>query len=67
MSTVDPAAPRTPPRAAGWLARQSPGLQRVVRNVGWLGLEQMVRLATGLVVGIYVARQLAPIGYGTTG
>ena len=63
MSAVEPAALRR----AGWLARQSPGLQRIVRNVGWLGLEQMVRMATGLLVGIYVARHLGPAGFGVIG
>ena len=35
--------------------------------MGWLGLEQMVRMVTGLVVGIYVARHLGPAGYGVIG
>ena len=67
MSTVDPAAPSTPRGVVGWLARQSPGLRRIVRNIGWLGLEQMVRMVTGLAVGIYVARHLGPAGYGVIG
>ena len=65
MSTVDPTTSATPP--GGWLSRLSPGVQRIVRNMGWLGLDQLVRMATGLVVGIYVARHLGPAGYGVIG
>ena len=66
MSAVEPTEPVTPP-GAGWLSRQSPALRRVALNMGWLGLEQVVRMATGLVVGIYVARHLGPAGYGVIG
>jgi O-antigen/teichoic acid export membrane protein len=50
-----------------WLANQPHGLQRAARSIGWLGLEQMVRMVTGLAVGIYVARHLGPAGYGLIG
>lgn len=63
MSTAEPAAPGN----GGWLRRQSPTLRRIILNMGWLGLEQMVRMVTGLVVGIYVARHLGPAGYGVIG
>lgn len=55
-----------PPRSgiARWLARQPPGLRRIANSMGWLGLEQAVRMTTGLVVGIYVARHLGPAGFG---
>jgi len=55
-----------PPRSgiARWLARQPPGLRRIANSIGWLGLEHAVRMATGLVVGIYVARHLGPAGFG---
>ncbi len=47
-----------------WLAGQPHGLQQAARSIGWLGLEQAVRMATGLLVGIYVARHLGPAGFG---
>jgi O-antigen/teichoic acid export membrane protein len=50
-----------------WLASQPHGLRRAARSIGWLGLEQMVRMVTGLAVGIYVARHLGPAGYGVIG
>lgn len=64
MSAQEPLTP--PPRSdlARWLARQPPGLRRIAHGIGWLGLEHAVRMATGLVVGIYVARHLGPAGFG---
>src|SRR3546814_20438053 len=50
-----------------WLASQPHGLRGAARSIGWLGLEQMVRMVTGLAVGIYVARHLGPAGYGVIG
>ena len=56
-----------PPGFARWWARQPAGLRRATRSIGWLGLEQAVRMLTGLAVGIYVARHLGPDGYGVIG
>lgn len=47
-----------------WLASQPHGLRRAARSIGWLGLEYAVRMAAGLIVGIYVARHLGPAGFG---
>lgn len=64
MSALEPLTP--PPRSdiGRWLASQSQGVRRIAHGMGWLGLEHAVRMATGLVVGIYVARHLGPAGFG---
>lgn len=40
------------------------GLRRALFSGSWLSLEQAVRMAAGLVVGVYVARHLGPHGFG---
>lgn len=64
--TVNTPVSRPLPRSAigRWVARQPPGLHRAARSVGWMGLEHAVRMATGLLVGVYVARHLGPAGFG---
>ena len=66
----DSPAPANPPAASGltrWWARQPAGLRRAAYSMGWMGLVNIVRLVTGLVVGIYVARYLGPASYGVIG
>ena len=46
------------------LAARHPGLHRYGSNLLWLLAEKALRLVLGLVVGIYVARQLGPAQYG---
>ncbi len=63
----DPTNPPAAPGLARWWARQPAGLRRATRSIGWLGLEQAVRMVAGLAVGVYVARHLGPDGYGVIG
>ena len=39
-------------------------LQKVIANTGWLFLDQMLRMAVGLFVTVWVARYLGPEGFG---
>jgi len=41
------------------------GLQRFAANSGWLVLDKVLRLGLALAVGVWVARYLGPLGYGT--
>lgn len=43
------------------------GLRRAAQSMGWMGLVNIVRMAAGLVVGVYVARHLGPASYGVIG
>ena len=45
-------------------AGSAEGLQLILRNVGWLYLEKLVRLGLGLVVFALVARHLGPDAFG---
>lgn len=50
-----------------FLARRLAGrdtLQRSIDNVSWLFADQLVRMAAGLLVGVWVARYLGPEQYG---
>ncbi len=44
--------------------KQSPRLQKVVNNVGWLFFDKIFRMGISLLVGIWVARYLGPAQYG---
>jgi O-antigen/teichoic acid export membrane protein len=46
------------------LDRLSPGLRRIIANVGWLFSERLLNMALTLFVGIYVLRYLGPESYG---
>lgn len=54
------------PRVSALLARASAliGSRAVVRNVQWLFLEKVLRMALGVVVGAWVARYLGPERFG---
>jgi O-antigen/teichoic acid export membrane protein len=43
---------------------QHPSLQKIVRNMGWLFFDKLVRMSLGLLVGAWVARYLGPSQYG---
>ncbi|MDP9052395.1 MAG: flippase [Acidobacteriota bacterium] len=45
--------------------RVSPGLRRVMGNMGWLMVDRVVRMGMGLFVGVWVARYLGPAGFGS--
>jgi PST family polysaccharide transporter len=52
-----------------WLSRHlhkiGPGLRKILGNFGWLLVDRVVRLGLGLVVGIWVARYLGPLQFGS--
>jgi PST family polysaccharide transporter len=41
------------------------GLRRVMGNMGWLMLDRVVRMGMGLFVGVWVARYLGPVQFGS--
>lgn len=44
--------------------KEHSGFQRYLKNSGWLMVEQMLRIFAGLLVGVWVARYLAPEQFG---
>lgn len=44
--------------------RLSPGLRKVIRNVGWLSMEKVLAMLLNLTVGIYVIRYLGADDFG---
>ena len=42
-----------------------PGLRRVMGNMGWLMVDRVVRMGLGLFVGVWVARYLGPVQFGS--
>ena len=42
----------------------SPGLRKIVRNIGWLSAERLIRMALSFFVGVYVIRYLGPVQFG---
>lgn len=47
------------------LNRLPPNLQTIVGNTGWLMGDRVVRMAMGVVVGVWVARYLGPAQFGS--
>lgn len=43
---------------------QRPYLRRILDNIGWLFFDKALRLALGLLVGVWVARYLGPTQFG---
>lgn len=43
----------------------SAGARKYILNISWLGVEKILRLLAGLLVGVYVARYLGPDNFGT--
>jgi polysaccharide transporter, PST family len=44
--------------------RDARSLKKIVDNIGWLFFDKVLRLAAGLVIGVWVARYLGPANYG---
>ena len=42
----------------------SPGLQKIIRNVGWLAFEKLITIVLNLSIGIYVIRYLGADHFG---
>ncbi|MEM7591615.1 MAG: flippase [Cyanobacteria bacterium P01_A01_bin.83] len=42
----------------------SPGLRKIISNIGWLTIERLVMMLLSLFVGIYIVRYLGPDNYG---
>jgi PST family polysaccharide transporter len=49
----------------GRLSRFGGGFWETVRNIGWLGLEKVMRIGGSLVVGVMVVRYLGPVRFGS--
>jgi PST family polysaccharide transporter len=45
--------------------RVSPGLRKIIGNMGWLMMDRVVRMGMGLFVGVWVARYLGPSQFGS--
>ena len=52
-------------RIAKELEKLGPGLRRIIGNMGWLMVDRIVRMGTGLFVGVWVARYLGPAQFGS--
>lgn len=52
-------------RSSGILDRIGPGLRKIIENMGWLVFDRIVRMGMGLFVGVWVARYLGPIQFGS--
>jgi polysaccharide transporter, PST family len=57
--------PALPTRLSKELDRIGPGLRRVIGNLGWLMVDRVIRMGTGLFVGVWVARYLGPVQFGS--
>lgn len=42
----------------------SPGLRKILTNIGWLSADRFLQMGLGLVVGLWVARYLGPSRFG---
>src|ERR1035437_8498193 len=47
------------------LDKIGPGLRRIMGNIGWLMVDRVVRMGMGLFVGVWVARYLGPVQFGS--
>lgn len=50
---------------SGQLDKIGPGLRKVIGNIGWLMMDRVVRMGMGLFVGVWVARYLGPVQFGS--
>ncbi len=41
-----------------------PNLIKILSNIGWLAIDRLLRMATGLFVGVWIARYLGPEQFG---
>ena len=42
----------------------SPGFKKIIRNIGWLSAERLIRMGLAFFVGVYVIRYLGPEQFG---
>ena len=42
-----------------------PGVRKIMANMGWLMVDRVVRMGMGLFVGVWVARYLGPVKFGS--
>jgi PST family polysaccharide transporter len=42
-----------------------PSLRKIISNMGWLMVDRVVRMGMGLFVGVWVARYLGPVEFGS--
>ena len=47
------------------LDKIGPGLRKIMGNMGWLMVDRVVRMGMGLFVGVWVARYLGPVQFGS--
>lgn len=52
-------------RMSRQLDKIGPGLRRILENISWLMVDRVVRMGMGLFVGVWVARYLGPIQFGS--
>jgi PST family polysaccharide transporter len=52
-------------RMAKELDKIGPGLRKIMGNMGWLMVDRLVRMGMGLFVGVWVARYLGPVQFGS--
>ena len=47
------------------LDKIGPNLRKIMGNMGWLFVDHFVRMGMGLFVGVWVARYLGPVQFGS--
>ena len=52
-------------RVARELDKIGPGLRKIMGNMSWLIVDRIVRMGLGLFVGVWVARYLGPVQFGS--
>jgi len=52
-------------RLSEQLDKIGPGLRRILGNMGWLMVDRIVRMGMGLFVGVWIARYLGPVEFGS--
>jgi len=52
-------------KIASFTQKLSPGLRKVLSNMGWLFISKVLELGLSLVVGVWVTRYLGPTKFGT--
>jgi len=52
-------------RVSKELDKIGPGLRKIIGNMSWLMIDRIVRMGMGLFVGVWVARYLGPVQFGS--
>jgi PST family polysaccharide transporter len=52
-------------RVSKELDKIGPGLRKILGNMGWLLVDRIVRMGMGLFVGVWIARYLGPVQFGS--